>query len=217
MQDFTPLQSQAYNTLKKRILSNQLEYGVTYSLTKTAKELGISRTPAKDAITRLSNEKYIDLFPSKGFRLHELSKSDIANTYQIRSALECYAAFDLSSSKSARAKGYIKKLKNYVESMEEAIVQSKPLKDLLEYDSLFHFALVQYLDNPEILALYDSYVYNLRAIATKTFRQDGRTADATAEHRRIIDAIESCNAQEAYEAVRFHLEITKNIANKYYR
>ena len=212
----TPLQLQAYDILKERILSDQLEHGVFYSLTKIAKELGISRTPAKDAITRLSNEKYIDIFPSKGFCLHELSKEDISNTYQIRTAFECYAAYDLSSSASSRAKALIQTLNSLADRMEEAISKNRPVNELLELDSDFHYTLVLYLDNPEILELFASYLYNLRTIASKTFAQEGRPSDACKEHRRIIEAIESGRSFDAYEAVRHHLDITNELANKYY-
>lgn len=216
MQDLLPLQSQAYYALKEQIVSNKLDYDVIYSLTRIAKELGISRTPVKDAMTRLSNEKYIDVYPSKGFCLHKLSESDIANTYQIRSAFECYAAIDMSSSKTARATSYLKMLKNLVADMDKTVVRKDSLEKTMKCDSDFHSTLVHYLDNPEITNLFDSYAYNLQVIAMKTFKRPGRAADAVAEHNEIISAISSGDVARAYEAVRHHLAITKEIAREYY-
>lgn len=210
------LQSQAYEILKERILSDQLEHGVIYSLTKVAKELGISRTPIKDAVTRLSDEKYIDIFPSKGFALHTLTEADISNTYQTRTAYECYAAYDLTSSDSDRAKECVQKLKNFASMMEQAIEQHAPLKQLSEYDSAFHSTLVLYLNNSEISTLYDSYTYRLRTIAIRTFEEPNRPMIAVQEHQRIIEAIESGSCIDAYEAVRSHLDITNNLAKKCY-
>ena len=62
------LQSQAYDTLKEQILSNILTPGVLYSETKISKELGISRTPMREALQCLSQDGYITIIPSRGLR-----------------------------------------------------------------------------------------------------------------------------------------------------
>ena len=68
------LQSQAYDTLKEQILSNILTPGVLYSETKISKELGISRTPMREALQCLSQDGYITIIPSRGFKIRQLSK-----------------------------------------------------------------------------------------------------------------------------------------------
>lgn len=81
------LNEQAYEHLSTMIIENQLSYQKIYSETKLSKEIGISRTPFRDAVHRLAQEGYIDIIPSKGFRLHQLSEQDVMDTFQIRSAL----------------------------------------------------------------------------------------------------------------------------------
>lgn len=90
----TPLNEQAYHHLKNLIITNGLSYQEIYSETKLSKELGISRTPLRDAVHRLAQEGYIDIIPSKGFCIHQLTKQDVSETFQIRSALECYCTPD---------------------------------------------------------------------------------------------------------------------------
>ena len=68
----TPLNEQAYNYLQKLIMENHFSYQEVYSETKLSKELGISRTPLRDAVHRLAQEGYIDIIPSKGFMLHQM-------------------------------------------------------------------------------------------------------------------------------------------------
>ena len=97
-----PLNEQAYRHLQHMILTDQLSYQEIYSETKLSKELGISRTPFRDAIHRLAQEGYIDIIPSKGFTLHQLTKQDVDETFQIRSALECYCTCLLYTSPSPR-------------------------------------------------------------------------------------------------------------------
>lgn len=67
MTEFRLLQAKAYEYLKESILRKELEFGVTYSETKLARELNISRTPMRDALHRLAQEGYIDIVPSKDF------------------------------------------------------------------------------------------------------------------------------------------------------
>ena len=59
----TPLNEQAYNYLQKLIMENHFSYQEVYSETKLSKELGISRTPLRDAVHRLAQEGYIDIIP----------------------------------------------------------------------------------------------------------------------------------------------------------
>ena len=72
----TPLNEQAYNYLQKLIMENHFSYQEVYSETKLSKELGISRTPLRDAVHRLAQEGYIDIIPSKGFMLHQMNRKD---------------------------------------------------------------------------------------------------------------------------------------------
>ena len=91
-----PLNEQAFEYLKKLIADNVLHPDTIYSETKLSKELGISRTPLRDAIHRLVQERYIDIIPSKGFCLHKLSAKDVWDTFQLRSAIECYCTVEIS-------------------------------------------------------------------------------------------------------------------------
>ena len=101
----TPLNEQAYQHLQNLIMDNQFSYHEIYSETKLAKELGISRTPFRDAIHRLAQEGYIDIIPNKGFMLHQLSKEDVNETFQIRSALESYCTLQICKEANSRKVG----------------------------------------------------------------------------------------------------------------
>ena len=94
-----PLNEQAYRHLQHMILTDQLSYQEIYSETKLSKELGISRTPFRDAIHRLAQEGYIDIIPSKGFTLHQLTKQDVDETFQMLLYLPDYAGLPQSECK----------------------------------------------------------------------------------------------------------------------
>ena len=90
------MQEKAYTHIKEQILSGALREEQIYSETKIAAMIGISRTPVKDALVRLSQERLVDILPSRGFRLHRMSEADIWDTYQVRTAVEGFCVVHLA-------------------------------------------------------------------------------------------------------------------------
>ena len=93
------LQEEAYAHIREQIVTGVLQEDQIYSETKLAAMIGISRTPVKDALVRLSQEKLIDILPSRGFRLHQMSEEDIWSTYQLRTAVEGFCVLHLAHRK----------------------------------------------------------------------------------------------------------------------
>ena len=83
---------------RKLVITIERQYGSggRFVGKRLAKELGISRTPFRDAIHRLAQEGYIDIIPSKGFRLHQITERDVIETFQIRTALETYCTMQIA-------------------------------------------------------------------------------------------------------------------------
>ena len=77
MENRSPLQIQAYDYLKNMILSGQLDPNVLYSETKLSAQIGVSRTPMREAIQCLSQDGYITVVPSKGFMIRTLYERDM--------------------------------------------------------------------------------------------------------------------------------------------
>ena len=97
MQLMSSLQQEAYNYIKDLILTNRLDVNSLYSETKLSKELGISRTPMREALQCLSQDGYIDVIPSKGFRIRQLNQKDMKETIQIRCAIEGFCTHCLAN------------------------------------------------------------------------------------------------------------------------
>ena len=144
----TPLNEQAYNYLQKLIMENHFSYQEVYSETKLSKELGISRTPLRDAVHRLAQEGYIDIIPSKGFMLHQMNRKDVNETFQVRSALETYCTVQISKASSTRkAKKLFKELDWIMECMNDIMETTHSIKEFSEYDFQFHTKIIDYLEN----------------------------------------------------------------------
>ena len=88
MKEKSFLQLQAYDSIKNGILNGELVPGQLYSETKLSAQIGISRTPMREALQCLSQDGYITIIPSKGFMIRQLNEKDMKDSIQIRCAIE---------------------------------------------------------------------------------------------------------------------------------
>ena len=219
MPKYTSIQETAYNYVRNKVLTGQLQPNVLYSETKMAAEIHISRTPMKDALVRLSQDRFIDIIPSKGFCLHKMSEEDIWHTYQARTAVEGFCAMQLAQHRDeADGQAAIRALEGCLTDVSRLLAEMSQkkvsLEELLERDLQFHQALVDYVQNTELAQLFNTYHYRLYFFALESLRLDGRPEKAYQEHRKILDAIldpEDTLGIHAYLAIVQHMESTRNI------
>jgi len=202
-------------------VKGELAPGVIYSETKLASQIGISRTPMKDALVRLSQDKYIDILPSRGFQLHSMTPQDVWMTYQTRTAIEGFCALNLVASKNtARGKESMEKLADRLERMHRLIADGEAIQNLLEEDLQFHIALVASAENSELMDLFETLHHRISVIALDSFSQPGRPIAALEEHRAIYNAILTAKNQieiAPYSAVMRHMEASRDITLKHWQ
>ncbi len=213
MQSFQPLQEKAYTALQEMIERRELEPGKIYSLTQIAKEMKISRTPLKDAVVRLSQAKYVDIIPSKGFCLHEISESDIDDTCQVRQAIENMCAMALIDSQySSYGRVTMRQMAVILDEMKAMADQPDKVDEFLELDIRFHNALVGFLENKALEEIYASHSYQIRTLAKNSLTTNNRMQNTCDEHEAILNAITDKNYEACYHAVQKHLISTKELS-----
>lgn len=210
-----PLNEQAYDHLQKLITDGQLSYHEIYSETKLAKELGISRTPFRDAIHRLAQEGYIDIIPSKGFRLHQITERDVIETFQIRTALETYCtmqiARDVKEENNAGLRSFFKELDWLMENMKEVMENDQGIDEFCEYDFRFHRKIIDYLENEQFSSVFASFLYRMKRLAKLSLQHDGRMAQTVEEHQAILDAMKNGDTEHIYEITMVHMDRPRGI------
>lgn len=208
-----PLNEQAYQHLQKLILDNQLSYHKIYSETKLSKELGISRTPLRDAVHRLAQEGYIDIIPSKGFSLHQINIDDVNETLQIRSALESYCTLQITREfNTPKAQQLFSELEELTHKMEAITCTDHSIDDFCQYDFRFHTRIIEYLDNQQFTALFSASMYRMRKLAELSLQHEGRMKNTCEEHQAILKAMRSGDLAHIYEITIFHMEQPKKIS-----
>lgn len=207
-----PLNEQAFLHLKDMIMNNELSYQQIYSETKLSKDLGISRTPLRDAIHRLAQEGYVDIIPSKGFRLHQLSRQDVDETFQVRSALECYCTFQITQNAGTpKARRLFNELGWIMDELKKILDTTQSIKDFSEYDFEFHTKIVQYLENEQFSAIFASFMYRMRKLAELSLAHKGRMADTYKEHVAILEAMKRGDTGNIYEITLKHMDTPRDI------
>ena len=210
-----PLNEQAYDHLQKLITDGQLSYHEIYSETKLAKELGISRTPFRDAIHRLAQEGYIDIIPSKGFRLHQITERDVIETFQIRTALETYCtmqiARDVKEKNNANLRPFFKELDWLMENMKEVMENNQEIDEFCEYDFRFHRKIIDYLENEQFSSVFASFLYRMKRLAKLSLQHEGRMAQTVEEHQAILDSMKNGDTEHIYEITMVHMDRPRGI------
>lgn len=206
----TKLQRYAYDYLKEMILSGKFLDNEIYSETKIAKEIGISRTPTRDALQRLSQEGFIDILPSKGFRLHKFTETDIIEIFQVRSAIEGYATFLLTHQyNTERGIETINLLKQILKNQENTLANSRDLNEFADYDTLFHTTIVSFAQNNAFNQMFSNYMYRIKKLAVDSLSHPGRLEETMKEHYDILNCICEGNIQDIYKITLTHMESPK--------
>ncbi len=206
------LRVRAYETLKKRILSGEMEPGKLYSETRVSGEMEISRTPLRDAIQHLASEGYLDVVPSKGFRIHELTKRDLLETCQIRCALEGFCVVQLAREPGSQAaRAALEELEGMLARQQQVVERGQNIREFTGCDEAFHRAIVCSLGNSMFTETFESYRWQMRRQTEVSLEAEGRMAETVAEHRAIVEAIRAGDTLRSYEATLTHLEKARGI------
>ncbi len=191
----------AYQTLKDKIMYDELPHDRPYLEQELADDLGISRTPVREAALRLQEEGFVTIRPRLGIQVRPISVDDMAEIYDILTELEPYAASRLASRKLGLIEE--KKLEKTVSAMEEALER----KDRLAWaasDRVFHETLMELAGNKRLLRIVSTLwdqVHRVR-MATLWLRQSlGRSND---DHRKLFELIRDGDIQGAEHLHRRH-------------
>lgn len=205
------LQDEAYEHLKEKIASGELEEGKLYSETRMTKELGMSRTPVRDALLRLSMEGVIEIYPSRGFAVRKVSKTELTETLEVRSVLESYAAYALAEQiDTPTARETLFKLNNNIDEQERLIHSAKPsITKFVELNFVFHTIMVEFLKNDAIIQMYKKYESSIKEVNYKYFKASpDQVQDTFKGHLQILALIRSGEKEQAFTRAKNHCDVT---------
>lgn len=191
----------AYDTILKKILNNEFPAGMFLSIRELSEQLNLSRTPIKDALSRLSFEGFVDHDPETGVVVSKVGLSDVLELYEVRFALESHAAYLAASRRSSED---IQKLQDYVNLQHECSNSNVVLAN--QDDDGFHIVLSRASRNSRLASQIEMTILQCRRAAIYQNQQNASRIQRSAEqHREILHAIIQSDPDAARAAMSSHI------------
>lgn len=205
--DHRPLRVLVYEELKMRILKGEIAPGQRLMEVETSEELGVSRTPVREAIKKLEKEGLVVVEPRKGTYAAQISDSDLIEILEVRESLEALAAqYAVKRMKQAQKE----KLNSVANKYKKAVEEGK-LPAMIKFDTEFHRILVEGSNNKTLINLIEQLQELLLRFRYLYYDNAKRAEQNPPEHQRIVDAVMSGNESEAYAATMAHIGSLKEI------
>jgi len=200
------LSARVYNQIKNLILCNEIMPGQKLHHQQLGERLGVSRTPVREALTRLVQEGYVSFLPNRGFTCKEIRMQEADELYELREALEAFAVEKaIATVTDAALRQLREKMKIY-----GLDVQNRFTRERLVYDQDVHLEIAQLTGN-EILKNTLSHVFERIVLKRRTdgLYDPARGIAAHQEHLRLLDAMERRDTAGAVAILRGHIQAGK--------
>ncbi len=206
LDNYKPLRELVFESLREAIISGRLRPGQRLMEIQLAEELGVSRTPVREAIRKLELEGLVLMIPRKGAYVAEISMKDIADVFEIRRALEGLAA-RLAAERSTEEE--VDRLERLLFQIAEKAA-GNDLDACVELDTQFHAQLMAASHNPRLSQLLGNLYEQIQRFRSTSLSHPGRIKLALEEHKKIVDAISQRNAKLAQALAYEHIENAEN-------
>jgi DNA-binding GntR family transcriptional regulator len=202
LDNYKPLRELVFDSLREAIIQGRLKPGERLMEMQLADEMGVSRTPIREAIRKLELEGFVVMIPRKGAYVSGISVKDIVDVFEVRAALEGLAA-GLAAERITD---------DEMEKLERILVKITEVTDLddieviVEIDTEFHDLIYMACRNERLVQIITHLKEQIQRFRTTSLAQPGRLRDALSEHRLIVEAIGDRNVEMAQNLAREHID-----------
>jgi DNA-binding GntR family transcriptional regulator len=199
------LAKMAYEAIRKSILSGQWKIGELYNEKAIAADLGISRTPVREALLELASQDLILFLPRRGLMVNRFTRRDVDEIFELRKAIELAAVekvtlasppFDLFEIEEALLK-------------QRKAAKEKDYLAFMEADRIFHTSFSELTNNRRLIAALENLRDMMHVMGVKALALEGRALKVIEEHQAIFEAVRRGNCEEARRAMADHLDQSK--------
>ena len=193
----------AYKAIRQRILDNVYPAGHRALEQEYADELGLSRTPVREALLKLAGEGLVEVIPRHGTRVLPVSPDDMREIYEMLTALEPMAAEVLARKKLPPAD-----LKPLIDASRDmtAALKANDLDGWAAADERYHRLLIALAGNRLLADTVQGLWDRAHRARMVTLRLRPKPVNSTAEHNAIVEAIRAGDAALAASLYRHHRE-----------
>ncbi len=216
----TTLRQQAYLHLRKRLLSGELAAGTQLSEPDLAKQLGMSRTPVREALRQMENEGLLDYAPRFGAMVRIPEREELGEMYAVREALESYAAAEaaqkIGPQELEKLEGVFQQMCDLADAFHESgpsVLDGPQLRDFVQADIAFHKIVIAAAGNRYMTKILED-TRLLVCVFTATFWQYNteKLTEAIEFHQRLFTAMQNRDSESARVATVEAMRVARDNA-----
>ena len=185
LDSYRPLRELVCETIRQAIVDGVFSPGERLMEIQLADEMGVSRTPVREAIRKLELEGFVVMIPRRGTYVADISIKDINEVYEIRTSLEVLAA-GLAAERISDEE---------LETMQRLLVEigqhieDGNIEKIVEIDTAFHDVLYKASRNKRLAGIINNLREQITVIRRRSMMYPGRLQNTMEEHRILVDSI----------------------------
>ena len=202
LDSYQPLREVVCETLREAIRSGVLKPGERLMEIQLADELGVSRTPVREAMRKLELERYVIMLPRRGTYVANISIRDINEVFEIRTTLDALAS-GLAAERITEEE--LEQLERLLVSIGENI-ETRNMKKVVEDDMEFHDILYKASRNQRLVGIISNLREQMTRFRSMSMSYPGRLKKTLEEHSRLVEAIAQRDVELAQKLAVEHME-----------
>ena len=210
LDSYQPLREVVCESLRDAIRKGILKPGQRIMEIKLAEELGVSRTPVREAIRKLELEGYVVMMPRRGTYVADMSIRDINEIFEIRTALESLsnglAAEHITEDELEHLQRLLVVIGGYIKEYEDGPDREAAMDKIVKTDIEFHDLLYHAARNNRLVGIISNLRDQLTRFRTLSMAYPGRLEATLDEHREIVETIANGDGRAARKAAVHHME-----------
>lgn len=202
MDEFLPLRDVVFNTLRKAILTGELKPGERLLEIHLANQLGVSRTPIREAIRKLELEGLVIMMPRRGAEVAQITEKSLRDVLEVRRALDVLCA-ELACERITEEEK--QQLKAACDEFEKATATSDATI-IAAADVALHDIIVVATRNQRLIQLINNLSEQMYRYRFEYIKDENQHNNLVEEHRMIYESIVRCDKEGAAKAAKLHID-----------
>ena len=202
MDEFLPLRDVVFNTLRKAILTGTLKPGERWMEVHLANNLGVSRTPIREAIRKLELEGLVIMIPRRGAEVAQITEKSLKDVLEVRRALDALSV-ELACDRITEEE--LGTLKKACDDFEKA-VRGKDVSVIAKADVALHDIIVKATGNQRLQQLVNNLAEQMYRYRFVYIKDESQHDKLIAEHKEIFESIAGRDKERAARAAKVHID-----------
>ena len=201
----------ALNYLKNQIITCALPPGSTIQIAQIAQQLGISKTPVREALLELQHENYITVIPRKRTIVSKISLQDLKDVYDARTLIEINIISNIASKDIQGNMDTLMMLKKQWEVLDIHDQTKEAYMEFLRADLQFHQTIIQLHSNPYLIRYCEELIYKSQRFWYMALFNN-KTDSVREEHLAILDKLIAGEVGAAATICQKHISVYKALS-----